>query len=211
MTKRNLYLVLFAGLAPFAMPVVANAADVASDYYSQQQTSSVYNWSGIYAGVNGGVASDGFPNPFSSKSGWQFGGQAGVNMQSGMFVYGAEVEGGYAGAKHKLGGGAELKQSWNAAAKVRAGVALDRTLIYGTAGYAVSKFKPKSNVISDSKWDGGYLVGAGVEQAFTDNVSAKVEYNYVNYGDVSAVSTGGIRRSADLASHTVKAGLNYKF
>lgn len=213
MTKRNLFLVLFAGLAPFAMPMAANAADVASDYYAQQQTSdAAYDWSGIYAGINGGAASSGFPNPFSNKSGWQLGGQVGTNFQSGVMVYGAELEGDYSnGSKYKLGRGAELERTWNGAAKVRAGVSLDRTLVYGTAGYSMAKFKPKGTVISDDKWEGGYMVGGGIEQAFAGGISAKAEYNYVNYGDVTSVVAGGARRSDDLASHSVKMGLNYRF
>ncbi|GAA4109747.1 outer membrane protein [Aminobacter aganoensis] len=212
MTKRNLYLVLFAGLVPLAVPVMANAADAASNYYAQQQTDPVHDWSGIYAGVHGGVSSEGFPNPFSSKSGWQFGGQVGANMQSGVIVYGAELDGSHSGgAKHKLGGGAELQRTWSGAAKVRAGMTFDKTLVYGTAGYGVAKFKPKGTVVSDEKWEGGYLLGGGVEQAFAGNISAKVEYNYVDYGDVTSVVSGGARRTDDLSSHTVKAGLNYRF
>lgn len=209
MTKRNLYLVFFAGLAPFAAPAVANAAD----YLAQQQSyNAPYDWSGAYVGGQLGVTSDGFPNPFSSKSGVQFGGQVGTNFQSGMFVYGAELDGSYStGADHRLGGGAELKRTWEGAAKVKAGVALDRTLVYGTAGYGMAKFKSEGTVISDDKWEGGYLLGAGVEQAINDKLSAKVEYNYVDYGDVNTVVAGGTRRSDELSSHGLKLGLNYRF
>ncbi|WAX94481.1 porin family protein [Aminobacter sp. NyZ550] len=211
MSTRNLFFVVFAGLAPFVMP--AMAADIAQNYEAPQDFSNqAYDWSGTYAGVHLGSASSGFPNPFADKSGWQLGGQVGTNFQSGSMVYGAELEGSYSkGSKYNLGGGAELQRTWNGAAKVRAGVALDRTLVYGTAGYSMAKFKGKGNVISDDKWEGGYLVGGGIEQAFDGGLRARVEYNYVNYGDVNAMVKGGGKRSEDLASHSVKLGLNYGF
>ncbi|PWK75653.1 outer membrane protein [Aminobacter sp. AP02] len=210
MSKRNLFFVVFAGLAPFAMP--AMAADVAQNYAPQQFSDAPYDWSGMYAGIHLGSASSGFPNPFADKSSTQFGGQVGTNFQSGVMVYGAELEGSYSGgSKYDLGRGAELRRTWNGAAKARAGVSLDRTLVYGTAGYSMAKFKAKGNVISEDKWEGGYLIGGGVEQAFAGGISARAEYNYVNYGDVNAVLKGGTRTSVDAASHSVKLGLNYRF
>lgn len=211
MTKRNLFLVMFAGLAPFAVP--ATAADLVSNNYgSQNYQDAAYNWSGSYVGGQLGTSSSGFPNPFSSKSGLQFGGQLGTNFQSGGFVYGAELDGSYSkGAKRKLDDGAELKRTWTGAAKVRAGVSFDKTLVYGTAGYSMTKVKPGGTVASGGKWEGGYLFGGGIEQAFAGNISAKVEYNYVNYGDVDYTLRNGTKRSADLSSHTVKMGVNYRF
>lgn len=207
MSKRNLFLVMFAGLAPFAVP--AMAADLVSD---QTYSDPAYNWSGTYIGGQVGTSSSGFPNPFSSKSGWQFGGQIGTNFQSGPFVYGAELDGSYSkGTKHKLDDGAELKRTWTGAAKVRAGISFGKTLLYGTAGYSMTKVKPGGTVASGGKWEGGYLVGGGIEQAFAGNISTKVEYNYVNYGDVDYTLRNGAKRSEGLKSHTVKLGINYRF
>ncbi|GAA4109753.1 outer membrane protein [Aminobacter aganoensis] len=210
MSKRNLFPVLFAALAAFATPVVANAADVASDYY-QESSSGAYDWSGVYGGAHVGVSNDGFPNPFSSKTGWQLGGQVGANFQSGMFVYGAEADASFSnGARHNIANGAQLERKFDAAAKVRAGVGMDRTLVYGTAGYGVSKFDARSNVTSGSNWEGGLLLGAGVEQAISDKVTAKVEYNRVDYGKVRS-TVGGTQQADELDSNTLKAGLNYRF
>ncbi|ODT08326.1 MAG: hypothetical protein ABS58_02910 [Mesorhizobium sp. SCN 65-20] len=211
MTKRNLFLVLFAGLAPFSMPA-AMAADVASNYYAPQESSAGYDWSGTYAGAHGGITKDGFPNPFSDKTGWQIGAQTGINFQSGMFVYGGELEGSYSnGATYNIGNGAKLERNWDAAAKVRAGVALDRTLVYGTAGYGVTKFDPKRNVTSGDNWEGGLLLGAGVEQALGEKLSAKAEYNHVDYGKVTSTVAGVGRSSKELSSQTLKLGVNYRF
>lgn len=209
MSKRKLYLAVLAGLAPFAMPVLAQAADVAQDY--SQDSSGAYDWSGIYAGAHVGVSNDGFPNPFSNKTGWSLGGQVGTNFQSGMFVYGAEMDASFSnGTRYNIANGAQLERSFDAAAKARAGVALDRTLVYGTAGYGVTKFTPKHNVSSGDNWEGGLLLGAGVEQAISDKVSGKIEYNHVGYGKVRSV-VGGVKQSDELDSNTLKAGLNYRF
>ena len=59
----------------------------------------------------------------------------------------------------------------------------------------------------------GYTVGTGLEYMFAPNWSAKVEYQYYNFGNTS-FTTGpadivGTRFRDD--EHTVKAGLNYRF
>lgn len=209
MSMRNLFLALIAGLTPVAMPAIAYAADMASGY--QESGSGAYDWSGIYAGGHVGVSNDGFPNPFSNKTGWSLGGQVGANFQSGMFVYGAEMDASFSnGTVYNIANGAQLERSFDAAAKARAGVALDRTLVYGTAGYGVTKFTPKSNVSSGDNWEGGILLGAGVEQAISDKVSGKLEYNHVDYGKVRS-TVGGVKQSDELDSNTLKAGLNYRF
>jgi outer membrane immunogenic protein len=59
----------------------------------------------------------------------------------------------------------------------------------------------------------GYTVGAGLEYMFAQNWSAKVEYQYYDFGNTT-FRTGpadivGVRFRDD--EHTVKAGLNYRF
>jgi outer membrane immunogenic protein len=59
----------------------------------------------------------------------------------------------------------------------------------------------------------GYTVGAGLEYMFAPNWSAKVEYQYYNFGNTT-FTTGpadviGTRFRDD--EHTVKAGINYRF
>ncbi len=99
-------------------------------------------------------------------------------MQSDSCVYGTEVEDSYSDAKYKykLGSGIELRQrlGWNESVKVHEADGLARTMIYGIVGYSSAKFEHKGSVVFDSKLDSDDPLGAGVEQAFTNNVSAKV-------------------------------------
>jgi outer membrane immunogenic protein len=69
---------------------------------------------------------------------------------------------------------------------------------------------------SVSKTKAGWTVGGGVEHAVLNAWSVKAEYLYVDFGSVS--STGVTQRfdetfshSANLKSHIVRAGINYKF
>ena len=59
----------------------------------------------------------------------------------------------------------------------------------------------------------GYTIGAGVEYMFAQNFSAKLEYQYYDFGrsafvaPIAFVPFGAFR----VDEHTVKAGLNYRF
>lgn len=212
MSRNYFALVTLAGLAA-SIASYAGAADMAAGYEPSGGAEDVaYDWSGVYAGIQGGVQSKGVPNPFSSRSGWTLGGQVGANLQTGPLVYGGELDGTYStGADIRLGDGAELEQKMTGLAKLRAGVSLDRTLIYGTAGYGWTKLKPKGTVVSDDQWKGGFVVGAGVEQAFAGRTSLKVEYLMHRLSDVKTTVAGGATRSDDVNSQSLKLGLNYRF
>ena len=66
-----LVFVTLAGLAA-SVASYAAAADMATSYQPSGGAEDLaYDWSGIYARVQGGVQSKGVPNPFSSRSGWR--------------------------------------------------------------------------------------------------------------------------------------------
>ena len=67
----------------------------------------------------------------------------------------------------------------------RLGFALDRVLFYGKGGTAFANDKYELNSIAayranETRW--GWMAGAGIEYSFTDNWSAKIEYNYLDFG-----------------------------
>ncbi|WP_164737620.1 outer membrane protein [Rhizobium fabae] len=188
----------------------AAAADLDNSYvqapYPQPTT---FDWSGAYVGGHAGVASSRL-NPFSNGKGLAAGAQAGYNFQFGSAVLGAELEGTYMGGTDQSVRGGNLDEQWRLAAKAKAGMSLDKTLVYGTAGYTRTKFENGSNVRRGPGWEGGYLVGGGVEQAFGNGLSAKLEYNYVMTPDVKTTTNAGTTRT-DIDSHVIKAGINLRF
>lgn len=156
--------------------------------------------------------------------------QAGYNWQTGNFVLGAEGQLSFS----NLTGSADFRtfnSTWVANTDVkmmgtiagRVGFAFDRTLIYGKVGLAwvsedhwithpiAATTYAKTNVTRT-----GWMLGAGVEQAIAGNWSAKVEYNYMNFGN-STVSIDGAASGApgpvtiSQNIHLVKVGVNYRF
>jgi outer membrane immunogenic protein len=70
---------------------------------------------------------------------------------------------------------------------------------------------------NELRW--GWMVGTGLEYAFTDNWSAKIEYNYMDMGSHSILFTEPnavdqpAHHKADITErlHVVKIGVNYRF
>ena len=104
----------------------------------------------------------------------------------------------------------------------RLGYSLGPALLYAKGGYAW-KDNDNISVIARRRAGGlhhrrqpssdGYTVGAGLEYMFAPNWSAKIEYQYYNFGSTTfltgPVDIVGTRSRDD--EHTVKAGINYRF
>ncbi|SFN83217.1 outer membrane immunogenic protein [Mesorhizobium sp. NFR06] len=193
-----------------AFAVCLSGAATAADLSPAYSDPPAFQWSGAYVGVHGGTAFTKMPNPFARRNGWSGGAQAGYNIQTGPAVFGAELEGSYlGGAEHNVEGG-KIKEKWRAAAKAKAGLAFDQTLVFGTAGVAVTTFEKAGGVRDADSRKLGYLVGAGVEQSFAGGLSAKIEYDYIRTPDVETRSAFG-KAKTDIASQELKAGINYLF
>ncbi|MGO4707494.1 outer membrane protein, partial [Microvirga sp. 2MCAF38] len=97
--------------------------------------------------------------------------------------------------------------------RVRAGYAFDRALIYATGGFAYGDVG--GNSFNSSSSNGGWTVGGGVEYAFTNNLTAKIEGLFVSLERgsdrffVNEFDFGGNRKNNEFG--VVRAGLNYKF
>ncbi|MFC2248272.1 outer membrane protein [Labrys portucalensis] len=114
---------------------------------------------------------------------------------------------------------AELK--WDGSVRLRVGYALDRFLPYVTGGVAFGKydFAPIWNVDGPLRYSStqvGWTVGAGLEYAVTDNLIARVEYRYADYGkkdyfNYSTTAAGNYNDRINLKTHTIRAGISYKF
>jgi outer membrane immunogenic protein len=172
----------------------------------------VFTWTGFYVGVNAGygwnandsITVGGVRFDLDDEGGFVGGAQAGYNYQIGSFVVGLEGDIQYA----DFGGDDRFdfdrdgiadddfnNSDWFGTVRARAGVAFDRALIYATGGFAFA---------DDAT---GWTVGGGLEYAFTNNLSAKVEGLYVNLDQDDNFL--GIDNDAEFG--VVRAGLNFRF
>lgn len=211
MKARHFILAAMAGFG-VSFASMATAADYLGGAEPAGTGDGSHDWSGVYVGLQAGMQSPGGFKPFSERRGWTVGGQGGINFQAGPLVYGGEVEGNISSGTHfRHGGGAEHEQRSTVAAKARAGVAFDRTLVYGTAGYGLTKLKSRGTITSDDQWEGGFLYGAGLEQAIAGGTSVRAEYTIHHLEDVGSTMPGGLHRSDDLSSHHLRFGVNRRF
>jgi outer membrane immunogenic protein len=196
----------------------------------------VYNWSGFYVGGNGGwgfgttkwtiPVQTGFPGATGSfsDSGGVAGGTVGVNFQTGGFVFGAEGDWDWSGINTgttanicNLTGTCQTGNNWLATLRGRFGYAADRVLFYGTAGGAFANIQTTFDGVQTTHEQAGWTAGAGIEWAFADNWTAKVEYLYVNFGSTNFTCSTGvctglpITGSVSLTENLVRAGVNFKF
>jgi outer membrane immunogenic protein len=182
--------------------------------------------------------------PGSHKlNGFVGGGQYGANYQIGGLVVGVEAQISWSNVKghgdcfSDLFGSAsncESNAKWLGTLAGRIGGAVDRALLYVTGGAAFAgdeyTFSNQTVVgggallvppvtIKDTRL--GWMVGAGAEYAFSPNWSAKIEYDYLDFGtkhyQFFTPTTGGLALSSlydiDITQrvHMVKLGLNYRF
>jgi outer membrane immunogenic protein len=187
----------------------------------------VFSWTGFYVGGHGGYGWSRFSGDGDERTakGWLAGVQAGYNYQFGQFVVGIEGEYSWADVKYDtplFGGNLTLKNDYFATAAARIGYAFDRSLVYAKVGAAWTRDKWDANdgtggTATATSNRSGWLLGAGFEYAVWDNVSVKLEYNYMKFGSVTpSFTTAGtltVEGSGDvkLDAQTVKLGLNYRF
>ncbi len=207
--KKFLLAALLAGVATSALAsdLPTRKAPPAPAVYAPP----TFTWTGFYVGVNGGYGiGSGTSSNFGTPSGGLVGGTAGYNYQIGQFVVGVEGDLDWADMT-KSGtnaiGAYKTDIDSLATARARAGFAVDRALLFVTGGYAGAE--TNTNIAgfgSQSDWRNGGVIGAGLEYAFTNNLSAKAEYLYA---PLENKSYDGLKSDTDLS--LIRAGLNYKF
>ncbi len=219
--KNLLLAALMAGVASSAL-----AADLPT-HKSPPPPPSVYapqfNWTGFYIGVNGGFGfGETNPSGFGNMHvGGLVGGTAGYNYQINQFVVGYEGDLDWSsmstGSTPTLLGSAKLKTDAITTQRVRLGYAMDRTLLFLTGGYAGIQTHGTFNDVvngfsgSQSRWQSGGVIGAGVEYAITNNISLKGEYLYAPTFSRTYFAGTPDSQKAGLGLSLFRAGLNYKF
>ena len=216
-----------------ALALLAPGAGVAFAADTLVSEPSAYSWSGVYVGGTLGYGwgkSHHFTeeDPFSTDKftidGALGGLTLGYNYQVDRWVFGAETDFSFAGIHGKdpdgtdgwdcEATGCETKVDWFGTLRARAGMAFDTTLPYITGGLAYGHVK--GYIEGDSEYSrdatrAGWTIGAGVEHAFTDQISLKAEYLYVDLGKIKIEDFGAGQGYADAKFSTVRIGLNYKF
>jgi outer membrane immunogenic protein len=184
----------------------------------------VYDWSGLYAGINGGAGLD--TSNFANADvkvrtrGALIGGTAGYNLQRGRWVLGIEGDLDWTDANGGTPCGAffcEARNNWLGTLRGRAGYTFDRWLPYLTAGIATGHVETTSTnptLASGSETKVGWAAGLGIEHAFARNWSAKLEYLYVCLGRIdqgSVCTTSTDSSNVSIKQSVVRLGINYKF
>src|SRR4051794_2481690 len=185
----------------------ASAADMPVKALPRVAPAPVFSWTGCYVGVHAGAGvllDQGFQDLNNRSAdrhglGGLAGGQIGCNYQTGMLVLGIEGEGFWSGMKintARFGGingsilfeSATISNKWDYDIAARIGVAFDRALVYGKAGWAAGRFDWNAadmncgnfcTVTQGGATLDGLLIGLGLEYAFFNNLTVKFEYDYL--------------------------------
>ena len=226
------------GLAVGLLATAAVAADLGPYRRGSIKDEPVYarpfSWTGFYVGAQIGYAwanvdavsgpITGFNQTYSYEAdGFLGGGHIGYNWQRDRIVFGveADIEAADIGETGigSLGFTHQTNIDWLGSVRGRLGVAMDRTLFYATAGWAFGNVEVTKATAPGAtpfaSYDDvrhGWTVGAGIEQAFTDRISGRIEYRYTDLGegDFRSVTVNSIDES-DLTFHALRAGLSVRF
>jgi outer membrane immunogenic protein len=204
-----------------AMALPSYAADMSRPDFKAPSSAAPWNWTGFYIGINGGYGfgksnwtNVGATTGDFNVSGALAGGTIGYNLQTGLWVWGAEAD---IDASSIKGTDAticcETKNDWLATARGRIGYAMDRWLPFLTGGVAFGDVKMTPvRFPAETSTKIGWTAGGGLEFAFQGAGSAKVEYLYVDLGKASCdVTTCGVATDVPFKTSIVRGGINYHF
>ena len=116
----------------------------------------------------------------------------------------------------------KLTQDWEASARLRVGKVMGDYLPYLTGGVAWTSINakvyntgegPNGVLMDDDQILVGWTIGAGVEMAISENIHARIQYRYTDYGDETFhdMINEGFSEKVDYNSHMVTVGLSYRF
>ncbi len=180
-------------------------SDRTTEFFTQTGAPTGLTWAYSPDGVVGGV-------------------HAGFNYQFSSFVVGLEgdieaanIHGGFVDP----GGAGTTHVDVQGSVRGRLGYAFDRFMLYGTGGVAIANLKnrytnpvgPLVENVTNTRT--GWTVGGGLEYAFTNAITARVEYRYSDFGNYRHASTiafpGILTGEQEPSFHTVRLGVSYKF
>jgi outer membrane immunogenic protein len=202
------FLLATAAIAALAAARPASAADFGyrAPYRAPAYAAPPYSWTGFYLGAHVGGA-------FSSDH--NFNGLGTGNNGNGRVLGGFQ-----AGADWQFNPnwvvGLEGQYSWLSGS---VGYTWGPGLLYVKGGYAYSDNNetvtlggvPIAFAISGDHRN-GYTIGAGVEYMFAPNWSAKVEYQYYNFGSANFTAPAALIPTGSFTTddNVFKVGVNYR-
>src|SRR5215475_8271179 len=165
-----------------------------------------------------------------NTSGGLAGGTIGYNYQLGQWLVGAEADLDWSNIKGTFNGAVAVggvaatgslssQLNWLDTTRVRVGWVWDHALFYGTAGAAVGGVTATAAATAaaggiaaavtaaDTQTRFGWTAGGGVEYAFNNYISGKVEYMYVNLGTQTQINIDSVKFNTNI----VRAGVNLHF
>jgi len=234
--KLTVSVAAFSGAA-LAFCIPAEAADITPQPYVTAPAAPLYNWNGFYVGANfGGVFTQerssvgsvflGAPATFSSNPSGVLGGlQFGYNLQfAPQWLIGIEGELDWTSAQSVANIGNTVQtatltidHNWYDTIEGRFGYVIGPVLVYAKGGaawmnadYALSAAGAITGQSSVNASRNGWTAGGGLEAFIAPNWSAKLEYDYLDFGNASynfpiAGTTIGFKTDV----HEVKLGINY--
>lgn len=212
-----------AALATATVPVFA--ADLPQPVdpapYDTPVPAARFDWGGAYIGGNLGWTWSKFTTTsaptgkFDTNTNGVSGGvHAGYNFViSPNVVAGVEADLQLSDTEKTLTrGGVAVKtsSSWNSSFRGRLGYTFDRFMVYGTGGLAIADISVNAGGAKNDATAVGWTAGAGIESAITQNVTARVEYAYQDFG-AQKFTVGGSQYKTSLDNSQVRFGLSYKF
>ncbi len=205
------------------MLAIAGGVRAPTALLAGRRTSSVFRTAGptLISSVNSAIAL-----PLSGRNnmdGFIGGGQAGYNWQRAGWLFGVEAD--FQGSDERASGGVctiagcaigstvfttNYKLDWFGTVRGRVGfLPTERVLLYATGGLAYGHFSAEAPSIP-AFWGltrAGWTIGAGAEVAIDHKWSVKLEYLYVDLGNVGGAG-GGATTTVTNALNTPSLGFN---
>src|SRR5919112_2866388 len=189
------------------------------------ERSPAYNWTGFYAGINGGGGWGHSRHDFEAAgtttgdyriSRATAGGTVGANLQAGGLLLGLEGDMNWS----DIGGSdpcpnpnftCRTQSKWLATTRGRVGYAIGRVLPYVTAGAAFGRIRAQiPDFGSERETEVGWTGGGGLEAGIFGGLSAKLEYLYIDFGTFNCgfACSDTLVDKVKFNAHMVRVGLN---
>jgi len=101
--------------------------------------------------------------------------------------------------------------------RARAGWLFGNTLVFATGGWAITEVNEvgigdaAGQTATNESVRSGWVLGGGIEHAFSPNMTAKIEYLHMDFGRYEGYSENQEYYSFDNTIDLVRAGLNIKY